>query len=242
MQAYLQEGRMEEESTGQEVVLITKGGIDYYYIGLAEVIWKVVTVIINSRLTTFIAFHGVLHGFWVGCSTGTTSLEAKLLQRLMAMSYEVLYEIFLDLHKVYEALDRDRCLEILEGYGVGPWAHHILGHYWYRLTMVDLTGRYYGATLQGFQWVNQGYLLSPTIFNKVVDAVVCNWVSLVLGGAAEPDLRGKEVIYCAAFFYAQNGLVTSTDPEWLHGAFDTLIGLFDRVGLRANVSKIVRML
>ena len=30
--------------------------------------------------------------------------------------------IFLDLHKVYDALDWDRCLEILEGYGVGPQA------------------------------------------------------------------------------------------------------------------------
>ena len=28
--------------------------------------------------------------------------------------------IFLDLHKAYDALDRSRCLEILEGYGVGP--------------------------------------------------------------------------------------------------------------------------
>ena len=49
--------------------------------------------------------------------------------------------------------------------------------------MVARTGRYYSAALQGFQGVNQGYLLSPTIFNNVVDAVVRNWVSLVFGGA-----------------------------------------------------------
>ena len=28
--------------------------------------------------------------------------------------------IFLDLHKAYDALERDIHLEILEGYGVGP--------------------------------------------------------------------------------------------------------------------------
>ena len=30
--------------------------------------------------------------------------------------------IFLELHKAYDALDRDICLEILEGYSVGPQA------------------------------------------------------------------------------------------------------------------------
>ena len=33
------------------------------------------------------------------------------------------------------------------------------------------------------------------------------------------------------FFYVDDGLVASTDPEWLQGAFDTLTGLFDRVEL-----------
>ena len=41
--------------------------------------------------------------------------------------------IFLNLHKVYDALDRSRCLEILEGYGVGPKARRLLTNYWRRL-------------------------------------------------------------------------------------------------------------
>ena len=43
--------------------------------------------------------------------------------------------------------------------------------------------------------------MSLNIFNKVVDAVVRNWVSLMLGCVAEPDGRGKEVLYCVTFFY-----------------------------------------
>ena len=42
---------------------------------------------------------------------------------------EVLYVIFLDLHKAYDALGRSRCLEILEGYGVGPRARELLQNY-----------------------------------------------------------------------------------------------------------------
>ena len=55
--------------------------------------------------------------------------------------------IFLDLHKPYDALGRSRCLEILEGYGVGPKARRLLTTYWHRLTMVARAGGYYGKFL-----------------------------------------------------------------------------------------------
>ena len=40
-------------------------------------------------------------------------------------------------------------------------------------------------------------------------------------------------------FYANNGTVASTEPEWLELEFDTLRGLFDQVGLRTNTCKTV---
>ena len=42
-----------------------------------------------------------------------TSLEAKLLQRMTEIREAVLYEIYLDLQKAYDGLDRDQCLDIL---------------------------------------------------------------------------------------------------------------------------------
>ena len=45
----------------------------------------------------------------------------------------------------------------------------------------------------------------------------------------------------AALFYADNGVVASTDPGWLQLEFDLMMGLFDRVGLRTNVRKTVGM-
>ena len=52
----------------------------------------------------------------------------------------------------------------------------------------------------------------------------------------------REVLYCATFFYTQDGIVACNGPECLQKAFDTLTRLFDRVGLRDNVSKTVAML
>ena len=45
-----------------------------------------------------------------------------------------------------------------------------------------------------------------------------------------------------AFLYADYGMAASMDPIWLQGAFRTLTGLFNRLGLRTNVGKKVGMI
>ena len=149
--------------------------------------------------------------------------------------------IFLDLHKAYEALDWSRCLEILEGYGVGPCAQRLLQTYWRRLTLVARASGYYGTAFQRARGVTQGDPLSPTIFNVVVDAVVKHWVTVVVEGGEERGERGQEGRHQAVLFYADNGMVALLDPCWLQGTFNSLVGLFDRVGLQTNVRKAVNM-
>ena len=36
-------------------------------------------------------------------------------------------------------------------------------------------------------------------------------------------------------------MVALSEPRWIQGAFSTLLGLFDRVGLKTNVGKTVGM-
>ena len=230
---------MAEEATWQALVLIPKGKGDYRGIGLVEVMWKVVAVILNCRLTSSITFHDVLHGFRAGRGTGTATLEAKLLQQLAAMREEVLYMIFLDLTKAYDALDRSRCLGILEGYGVGPGARRLLQNYWRRLTMAARAGGYYGTDFKGARGVTQGDPLSPTIFNVVVDAVVRHWLEVLKNANDEKGATGGG--HLSAVFYADDGIVGASDPAWLQGAFSALVAIFDRVGLQKNVDKTVSM-
>ena len=112
-QTAFREVKLAEEATWQTVVLIPKGKGEFRGVGLVEVTWKVVAVIIHRQPTTRIQLHEALHGFREGHSTGTATLEAKLLQQLAAMREEVLYVIFLGLTKEYDSLDRSRSLEIL---------------------------------------------------------------------------------------------------------------------------------
>ena len=89
--------------------------------------------------------------------------------------------------------------------------------------------------------MTQGDPLSPTIFNVVVDAVVRHWVTLVVEDAETLGERGREGRHQAALFYADDGMVASSNPRWLQWDFATLVELFDRVGLKTNVGKTVSM-
>ena len=102
-------------------------------------------------------------------------------------------------------------------------------------------GGYYRAGFKGDLGVTQGDLLSPNRFNVVVDVVVWHWVTVMVEGAEERGECVKEGRHHNSLLYADNGMVALSDLRWLQGAFSTLVGLFDEVGLRNNVGKTVVM-
>ena len=106
--------------------------MDFHRIGLVEVLWKMVMVI---------QFHNNLHDFCNGRGTDTTSLEAKLLQKLTELREEVLCEILLDTNKAYDDLDRGCYLENITEYNVSPRELRLLWRYWYCLMMLVRAGR-----------------------------------------------------------------------------------------------------
>ena len=52
-------------------------------------------------------------------------------------------------------------------------------------------------------------------------------------------MRGQEGRHQAELFYADDGMVASSNPRWLQWSFTTLVQLFDRVGLKMNTGKTV---
>ena len=67
------DGVLVEEETWKAVVLILKVGGGYRGIGLVEVMWKAVALIIIRRFTASITYHDSLHGFQAGRIRGLPS-------------------------------------------------------------------------------------------------------------------------------------------------------------------------
>jgi len=218
------------------VVLLPKGGGDYRGIGLLEPCWKVVEGVILNRWEV-IEIHDCLHGSVKGRGTGTAILECKLVQQLAYIEQAPLYEIFIDLKKAFDAMDRERCLDILQAYGVGPKCLHLLRVFWETAVLVCRAVGRYGEPFQAERGVTQGGPLSPRMFNILVDAVVREWLRQVLGEEAAKHGYGDAVAYFCSLYYVDDAVAQDRDRDRLQRSADILADLFDRVGLRTNTIK-----
>ena len=85
--------------------------------------------------------------------------------------------------------------------------------------MVERASGYQGETFKGYRGVPQVDSLSPTIFNVIVDAVLCHLVTEVAREEAGPDGFGRLAGRMVTFFYADNRLLEYTREERLHQEF-----------------------
>ena len=236
MEAIWEQGSVPEQMRWEIIVLLPKGGGDYRGIGLLEPFWKVIEKIMVARLAS-IKFHDGLHGGLPGRGTGTATIEAKLAQSLAWRDQCPLYQIYVDLKKAYDALDRERTLDILAAYGVGPRMLALQKHFWDTAKLVCRAGGNYGEPFSAERGVTQGGPLSSLMFNVCVDAVVREWLHQTLGEEVARDGIGELVAEQLVAFYVDDGLIASRDPVWLQESFDILIGLFERIGLFTNAAK-----
>ena len=49
-----------------------------------------------------------LHGFWEGREIETATFDSKMSQQLIRLVKEPLFWVFMDVHKAYGSLDKDR--------------------------------------------------------------------------------------------------------------------------------------
>ena len=156
-------GTVMEDISWAMMVLIPKGKGEYWGIRLVEVLWKVCSLVVNCLLKQSIMLHDALYGFREGRGEGTATLEANLKQQLTRLSHDPLFQVFLDVRKVYESPDRVQCLEILRRYGLGQNLSRLLKNYWKRQRVVPKAGKFLETSFEIGRGVTQGDPASPTI-------------------------------------------------------------------------------
>ena len=154
-------GSIPQQMTWMVVVLIPRGTSgDYRGIGLLDPIWKVMEILMDNQLKT-LALHDCLHGFPAGRGTGTAIMEVKLAQQLVYLKQVPLYGLFIDLRKAFNAMDRKRCLQILEDCGVGPKIRRLIQTFWRLALLVCKAWGCYGRPFLAGRGVTQGRRLTP---------------------------------------------------------------------------------
>ena len=127
-------------------------------------------------------------------------------------------------------------MEILRGYRLGPNLHRLLQRYWYEQVMVPKAYKCLGQIFQMERVVTQRDLVSPIIFNIVVDAVV----RVVLLEFWEPQEAhhgmGWVVFEHNIIFYADNYHIEVCNPIWVQMILTAVVRMSDRVGLLTNLS------
>jgi exonuclease III len=231
-------GELPTELPWSVLVLIPKGSGGCRMIGLLEICWKVISKIMDFRMKQGIGFDDSIHGFRAERGTSTANIEAKLQMQLSCARRHTLCQVFINLAKAYDTLDRGQTLEILEGYGLGKRILHLLNNFWDSLLVVARQGGYHSSAFPEDRGVTQGDIPSPTIFNIVCDAIIRAWkVGVTYGHITSSDGEGAINEEITAMLYANDGLLASNQPDILQGGTDYLVDLLQRVGLNANTSK-----
>ena len=190
------------------LVLIPDRTTDTWNIGLLETLWKVAEALIDTGQRASLQFHDGLHGFRSRGGMGAAIMKLKLAQELARADHKPLFLVVLDLWKAYDTVDRDRLIQTLEVYGAGPHMCGLLETLWDHQKVAPIKNSYHRPAFSDTWGTIQGGLVSPPLFNVVVDNVIRTWLAMTVKDQRLAHNRlGETVGWCLGVFYADDGMV-----------------------------------
>ena len=100
--------------------------------------------VVNCWLKRGIILNDNLHGFREGRGMGTATLESKLARQISGISHKPIFQVFIEVQKAYDSLDRGEYLGVLRKYGMAQNLDRLLNSYWYHQRIVPKTSKFLG--------------------------------------------------------------------------------------------------
>jgi exonuclease III len=232
-QKIFQTGRVPKRMKEGILVLLPKNGMknEFRGITLLDCVYKLISVCMNERAKEVIKWHEGIHGFRLQRGCQTALFEAKKDMSTREEAGRTYHQIFLDLSKAFDTVDRRRLLTIMSCYGFGFRAMRFFTNCWEGAFVAPRAGGVYGPRVTVRAGVRQGDVISPLLFNLMVDAI------LRYTDREKPDLLAR----VQTIFYADDGRLGGEEADKVQEVMDFVADLFERMGLEVNTSKTVSM-
>ena len=155
----------------------------------------------------------------------------------MGLAHEPLFQVFLDMRKAYDSLDRVWCMGILQGYRMGKRMTRLIAHHWDKLMFVPKVNRFLGTPFSTGRGFTQGDPSSPMILNIVVDAVVGATLEVVCVPQEARHGMGWETGERNLIFYTDDRRIGGRYQIWVQDALTVSVAMFQLMVLETNMEK-----
>jgi len=106
----------------------------------------------------------------------------------------------------------------------------VLQTFWKSQVIAVRQNGFYGSVFEGGRGVTQGDIISPTIFNIMVDSVV-RVLDMEITNHEDMEVKTTQI------FYADDGYISGIDGDRVQTVMDYETRLFGRIGLCMNYEK-----
>jgi hypothetical protein len=160
-------------------------------------------------------------------------MNLKLKLQLIKRNNKSYHFIFLDIKKAYDSVGRERTIKLLQKYGVGEKMCKLINNIWQHDTLVPKQSHYYGKPFKAYRGVRQGDIVSPTIFNIIMDAIIRN-CEQKLKEISDEDIMLQ--------FYADDGLIGGENGLVIQQTINIMEKSGAAFGLNINTKKTEAMI
>ena len=209
---------------------------NYRPISVGDSLEKLYATVLNARLVGWLEANGLRAagqaGFRPNLGTEHQLFALRHCVEECRRRHQPLYACFLDFAKAYDSLPRQLLWHVMEAIGVPERYMCAVQSMYHDVRCRVSIGGALGPCFASNKGVKQGCPLSPTLFGIFIDRFYFMLLHHTQGGVGPALRSGRRV---PSLFYADDGLMLSTDADGMHKCCACLDAFCRRSGMQLNL-------